>query len=257
MTRTAGACVALFLACAACGEDNVSDEQVTPPAAEGGAQSTGSTDAAASGSDAGPASAKPEASTTTDASSKPASDAGSTAPAKDAATKPQLDLMIPMASMQCGGSACDLGTKVCCESWSKGTGFGTTQSCVTRDECNKKYSRSGEQNRAIPHECDGKEDCSGGQVCCMYAAGMPLCDDITNCLNTINGPGGSGICADNDLCKVGSTQFIAEGVPLGVLACNDDVDCADRSNTSCKPEESNSATTGKGISARAYVKVCR
>jgi hypothetical protein len=258
MTRTAGVCVALLLACAACGEDAPEDPGAQG-SSESGVQPSEGHDASAPGSDAGLTGATAEASAS-EASTKPdvASDAGAQ-PAKDAAAKPNLDLHLPTASMQCGGKPCDTAVNVCCESWSKGSGFGTTQSCMTRDDCNKKYSRAGDQNRAIPHECDGKEDCSGGQVCCMYASGMPLCEfaDIGDCLNKIIGPGGSGICVDNDLCKLGSTQFVAEGVPLGVLACNDNVDCADRSDTSCQPEESNSLTTGKGVNARANVKVCR
>ena len=51
--------------------------------------------------------------------------------------------------------------------------------------------------------------------------------------------------------------MVAEGVPTGVLACNDDADCADRPDTRCQPEESGSLTTGMGVQARSYVKVCR
>jgi hypothetical protein len=94
----------------------------------------------------------------------------------------------------------------------------------------------------------------------MIAYSMPLCEfgqSLTDCLTMLKGPGGSGICADNDKCMLASTQFIAEGVPLGVLACNDDADCVDRPNTSCQPEQSNSITTGPGVQARSYVKVCR
>jgi hypothetical protein len=181
--------------------------------------------------------------------------------AKVDATRPPLVLEVPKSSIMCGTSACDTLTNVCCESWSASKGFATSRTCVTRQECYRTYEQAGDQNRAIPHECDGKEDCSGGQVCCMVADGMPLCElDVLldgMCTSKVFGPGGSGICADNPLCTLGSVQFIAAGVPLGVLACNDDGDCADRKGTTCQPEQDGSITTGRNVKARSYVKVCR
>lgn len=180
---------------------------------------------------------------------------------KDAA--PALVLEIPQSIVECGGSPCNTLDNVCCESWSKGMGFTGAQVCTTREACEKKYGRSGEQNRAVEHECDDKEDCSGGQVCCFYAYGQPLCElgDILMCVAKMTGPGGSRICADNDKCQICSSQdtcgFIGLGAPIGVLSCSDDGDCADRPGTSCQPEEDNSATTGQGIKARSYIKVCR
>ena len=267
MTRSASVRLALLLGCAASvlgcaesGDETPQDEfdaQVSADAG-GGPGQPATQDAAASspGTDA----QTPPAST--DAGAPPAarSDAGIDGMAtRDAATKPMLDLEIPTATVPCGGSPCDTLKNVCCESWSKGSGFGTTQSCMPRAMCYQKFARSGDQNRAIPYECDGKEDCSGGQVCCMVADSQPLCElaPIRECIMKLTGPGGSGICADNDQCMLGSTQFVAEGVPLGVLACNDDSDCADRPETRCQPEESDSLTTGKGVQARSYVKVCR
>lgn len=265
MTRTASACVALVLACAACGEDGGSDQDGLPsnPGAADSSTSAPTEDAQAPSLDAATSAGSQDSGTAAipDATANTTPDAsGSTKPEKDASvTRPPLTLEIPTATVPCGGKPCDTLTNVCCESWSKTGGFGATQACVTRDQCQKMFSRSGEQNRAIPHECDGKEDCSGGQVCCLYAPGMPLCElaDVSMCISKLYGPGGAGICTDNDKCKLGSTQFIAEGVPLGILACNDNVDCADRAGTSCQPEESNSISTGKGVTARSYLKVCR
>jgi hypothetical protein len=201
------------------------------------------------------------------AGSPPWVDAAMPAPAIDAGAKPDaarppLVLEVPKASVPCGSEACDTSIdKVCCESWSLDKGFGTSRTCVLRSKCNDTYQRVGEQNRAVPHECDGKEDCSGGQICCMVADGAPLCslDDVLAgmCISKVYGPGGAGICSDEKLCMLGSMQFVAEGVPLGVLACNDDSDCADRKGTSCQPEQDGSVTAGRGAKGRSYVKVCR
>jgi hypothetical protein len=262
MLRIARACVALTLLGVACGDGGEGEAPpVTSqpdPSQSGAAPSMPETGA--------PAPSMPEAGVSPVAEPVAPPEAGApdaTAPAaKPDAARPILVLDIPKASVPCGGMACDTSVdQVCCESWSVGTGFGSSQSCLTRMDCNRRYRRNGEQERAIPHECDGKEDCSGGQVCCMVADGMPLCDfaDALNgeCTSKVYGPGGSGICADNDLCKLGSTQLIALGVPLGVLACNDDSDCADRQGTKCQPEPDNSMTTGRGVKGRMHVKVCQ
>jgi hypothetical protein len=257
--------VALLLACAACGDDNENG-----PLAQSALDAMQADVSAASTPDAGSgASPAPSASdadvSPSDAGRPPAHDSGAAigldAGGKADAARPPLVLELPKANVMCGTSACDTLDNVCCESWSLNKGFGTSRTCVTRDACYKLFQRSGEQDRAIPHECDGKEDCSGGQVCCMVADGQPLCsfDDLTAgmCTSKVYGPGGSGICADDPLCMLGSIQFIAAGVPLGVLACNDDSDCQDRKGTTCQPEQDGSITTGKGIKARPYVKVCR
>jgi hypothetical protein len=261
MTRPASACVALLLACAACGEDASPRDQGLMPSDQMDATTSAPVEDA-QGLDGSTSATSQDAatSTTPEAGSAGGSDAGSsTKPEKDASMRPALVLEVPTSTVPCGGKPCDTLANVCCESWSKGTGFGATQSCVTRDQCQKMFSRSGEQNRAIPHECDGKEDCSGGQVCCLYAPGQPLCEfaDLAMCISKLFGPGGAGICVDDDKCKLGSTQFVAEGVPLGILACNDNADCADRAGTSCQAEESNSISTGKGVNARSHIKVCR
>lgn len=179
--------------------------------------------------------------------------------AVDGDSEPPLDLPIPIATVECGGSPCNTLDNVCCESWSKGSGFAGQLSCITRDACNKKYSRGGEQNRAVVHECDDKQDCSAGQVCCFYAYGQPLCElgDILECTTKLIGPGGSRICADNDACVLGSTQYVGDGAAIGELSCTADSDCEDRPGTSCQAEVSNSLTTGKSGAARSYIKVCR
>jgi hypothetical protein len=253
-----------MLVIAACGDGADAEQPIAP------VDMTTDT-APASRADAGVTPAPAE--TGLDASDS-AKDAGSASPAQDAApptpadvgskadaARPPLVLEVPKSSIMCGSTECDTLPNVCCESWSSGKGFGTSRTCITRDKCYDMYERAGEQNRAVPHECDGKEDCSGGQVCCMVADGQPLCslDDALSgtCTSKVYGPGGSGICADNALCMLGSIQFIAAGVPLGVLACNDDSDCADRKGTTCQPEQDGSITTGTGIKARSYVKVCR
>lgn len=265
MLRIARACVALTLLSVACGDGGegegppATSQQPDPSVPGSGPLAMPEAGAPAPTPEAGiPPVSEPAPPAPTDAGAPEAA----TPAAKPDAARPILILEIPKASVPCGGTACDTSVdKVCCESWSVGTGFGASQSCLTRMECNQRYRRNGEQERAIPHECDGKEDCSGGQVCCMVADGQPLCDfgDALNgeCNSKVYGPGGSGICADNNLCKLGSTQLIALGVPLGVLACNDDSDCADRQGTKCQPEPENSMTTGRGVKGRPHVKVCQ
>ncbi len=271
MLRIARACVALTLLSVACGDGGEGEAPpVTqqPSNSQTGAPSGTATDAAAPAPVDPPGMVEAGVTPVPGAPVAAATPADAGAPeaaapaAKPDAARPILVLTIPKASVPCGGMECDTSVdKVCCESWSVDTGFGATQSCLTRMECQMRFRRNGEQNRAIPHECDGKEDCSGGQACCMVADGMPLCDfgDALNgeCTSKVYGPGGSGICADSNLCKLGSTQLIALGVPLGVLACNDDSDCADRAGTKCQPEPDNSITTGRGGKGRKHVKVCQ
>jgi hypothetical protein len=186
---------------------------------------------------------------------EPAQDAGAT---QDSG-RPKPILTVPTSSVPCGGNPCDTLANVCCESWST-TGFGTEQSCIPRMECNRKYSRDDlASNRVVPHACDGMEDCPAGQACCFIADGLPLCDfeNILECNAKVYGPGGGRICADADKCVIGGIEFIGEGVPLGVLSCNDDADCQPRAGTSCQPEQDNTITTGRGVKARSYIKVCR
>jgi hypothetical protein len=186
---------------------------------------------------------------------QPAEDAGTT---QDSG-RPKPMLTLPGSSVPCGGNPCDTLLNVCCESWST-TGFGMAQSCVTRMECNRMYSRNDlASNRVVPHTCDGMEDCPVGHACCFIADGLPLCDfeNILECNAKVYGPGGGRICAEADKCVLGGIEFIGEGVPLGVLSCNDDADCQPRAGTSCQPEQDNTITTGRGVMARSYIKVCR
>jgi hypothetical protein len=266
MSRFARTYVALLLTSAACGDDGEAAPVMAPNGM--GMESAPVVSADAGGTPAAPASQGtndpapiPDAAAPATADASPAAPAVDAGPKPDAA-RPPLVLEVPKASVPCGSAPCDTSVdNVCCESWSLDKGFGSSRTCVTRDKCYDTYERAGEQNRAIPHECDGKEDCSGGQVCCMVADGQPLCslDDVFNgmCISKVYGPGGSGICTDDKLCMLGSTQFVAAGVPLGVLACNDDSDCADRKGTTCQPEQDGSITAGRGAKGRSYVKVCR
>jgi hypothetical protein len=238
----------LTLASAACGgTDGASPIASASPDAGGVPGVDGavaSADAAAAGNDAG---------------TRPPVDAAvapdSASPQADAA--PPLVLEIPRSEVSCGGASCDTLESVCCSSWSKGVGFGSEESCVKREDCYRKYSRSGETNRAVTRECDGKEDCSGGQICCVYADGQPLFENFLDPTNLL-GPGGSTICADEVDCTYNNQgTFVSQGIPLGEIECNDDDDCSDRDGTSCLPEQDGSHSTGAGITARAEVKVCR
>lgn len=248
MQPIARLCAVLLIAATACGGD---DEEAPRIPGGGGADSSTNGDGGGNDADSG--------SYDWDSGQSTPEDAGKS----DAATSndggPTLDLEIPKAIVECNGQPCDVLENVCCESWGKGMGFKGELSCITRDACNKKYSRSGEQNRAVTHECDDKSDCSAGQVCCFYAYGQPLCElgDILECTTKMVGPGGSRICADNDACQLGSVQYIGDGAPIGELSCLTDADCADRPGKTCQSEQDNSITTGKASKARSYVKVCR
>jgi hypothetical protein len=253
MRRIASLRVALLLSAPlwllACGEDNGE----TPVLPSGGAH-----DAAIDPSSSSPDPTPPARDAETSADASDGKDAGQEAGAGSKADAgPVLTLEIPKAEVSCGASACATLDNVCCESWSKDAGFAGQRSCITREQCNREHTRSGEQNRAVVHECDGKEDCSGGQVCCFYAYGAPLCElaDLLECTTKLTGPGGSRSCADNDGCKLGTV--IVGGTALGLLSCTEDSDCQDRPGTRCQAEQDDSATTGKGAKARSYVKVCR
>jgi hypothetical protein len=181
-------------------------------------------------------------------------------PSNDASAPPVLT--VPTSSVDCGGSACNALTNVCCEAWSIGTGFSGQQMCATRDACRQAYPFdvfNPDANRVVTHMCDGKEDCAAGQVCCFYMEGRPICDaiDPAMCFANLMGPGAGRICAEEAKCQQGAFEFVGEGLPLGVLSCNDDGDCQARPGTSCQPEPDGSLTTGTSIKARAHVKVCR
>lgn len=260
MLRIAHVCVALLFASAACGDGADGDPSAEPSGSDAGnalgGDSAAETDGANGQATTDAAVPQDTGSSAPDAAgSKPDSDAGGSKP--DA--RVPLVLEIPKADMTCGKSSCDLLANVCCESWSVGKGFPDDRSCITREKCLDEFERVGDQNRAVTHECDGKEDCSGGLACCLVAEGAPNCafDDIAMCTSKVIGPGGGGVCADATQCVLGSTRFIAPGVPLGILACNDDSDCEDRPETRCQPEQDNSLSTGVGVKARSYVKVCR
>jgi len=189
-----------------------------------------------------------------------ANDAGVDArPGSGSDAEPPLELEVPASIVECDGTPCDTLHNVCCGSWSRSSGFNPSLSCVPIGECNKKFQRVGNDNRSVSHECDGKEDCFPGHVCCFYAYGAPLCElgDLLECTTKMYGPGGSRICSENDACKLGETGYIGDGAPIGTLSCNVDNDCSDRPGTSCQPELNNSDTTGKGVRARSYIKVCR
>jgi hypothetical protein len=257
-------CLVGLLACAACapadeGTDSTNsaapDSSVTAsnPVADAAtniAPAANTADAgASSGADA--AVTKPN----TDGGAGTARDASVTDAAE--AMVPALVLEVPTSTVTCGGEACDTLANVCCSSWSKASGFTDAESCVVRSDCYKKFGRAGDSNRAVTRECDGKEDCSAGQVCCVYADGMPLFTDYLNPVDLL-GPGGSTICADAMDCVYNNrSTFIANGIALGEFECNDNTDCADRPGTTCQAEVDNSHSTGAGVKARPRVKVCR
>lgn len=180
---------------------------------------------------------------------------------------PPLVIEIPIASVPCGASACEIRNgNVCCDYWQR-AGFGNVPMCIHEDDClltgplddKGLYTQSEDPlwsgldpKRAVVSRCDGAEDCAAGQVCCYVREGMPLPDGL---LSTVwVGPGAGRQCMDAEAClAIAATN----GVPTGVLSCNDDDDCRKADGTRCLPEQDNSPTTGKNVKARPDYKVCR
>jgi hypothetical protein len=178
---------------------------------------------------------------------------------------PPLVIDLPVASVPCGASACEIRNgNVCCDYWQR-SGFGNVPMCIHEDKCLRTspfdsglYFQSEDPlwtgrdpKRAVVSRCDGAEDCSVGQVCCYVREGAPIPDGLST--NWI-GPGAGRQCMDAKDCLA---VVATNGVPTGVLSCNDDDDCRAASGTRCLPEEDNSPTTGKNVKARPDYKVCR
>ncbi len=178
---------------------------------------------------------------------------------------PNLDIVIPLAKVPCGATECEIrDDKLCCGGWDPTSGF-TAETCITDDACfwtpNAEEGFDDEglysmtiggslvKPRGLTSTCDGAEDCKPGQVCCYVRIGVPL-----GSFPNWTGPGAGRQCMDADTCM---DLGAANGVPPGVLSCNDDTDCALAAGTTCQPEQANTATTGANVKARANYKVCR
>jgi len=178
----------------------------------------------------------------------------------------ELDIQIPLAKVPCGNSECAIREDhLCCGGWDPVTGF-TAEMCITEDACfwtpNAEELLDDEglysmtiggsliKPRGVSSTCDGAEDCKPGQACCYVRIGFPLGTPPNNW----TGPGAGRQCMDPDTCL---DIAAANGVPTGVLSCNDDTDCAFAAGTTCQPEQDNTATTGANVKARANYKVCR
>jgi hypothetical protein len=188
-------------------------------------------------------------------------------------TPGDLDITIPLAKVPCGKSECAIrDDKICCGGWDPGTGFlpnGSSvveEMCVTDDACfwtpNAEEGFDDEglysmtlggplvgKPRGVSSSCDGSEDCKETQVCCYVRVGVPMGSP-----DAWTGPGAGRQCMDLKNCMDVGT---ANGVPTGVVSCNDDGDCAMVAGTKCQPEQDNTATTGANVKARANYKVCR
>jgi hypothetical protein len=250
-------CVALALLFGACGDGGESGSTLN---------GTGSNDAAAlAPGDAAlpvvpPASNLPQQ----DASTLPptaVSDAGTGGPvlivpdagsAHDAGT---IVITIPTRTVSCGGSDCTTtNNKTCCQGWSKDVGFMGTPTCTTNAACTSDHPMFGDTNRAVVNDCDEPSDCSAGQICCFVRYGAPVTSDLFSA--DIVGPGASRLCAELSACNAGMSQISGiAGIPVGIQACKTSADCKD--GTQCVPESNDSATTGKGVMARAGVMVCK
>ncbi|MFT3928373.1 MAG: hypothetical protein QM778_37945 [Myxococcales bacterium] len=173
-----------------------------------------------------------------------------------------LDIEIPLAKVQCGNSECAIKEDfMCCDGWNVLSGFKNQPKCITEDACTITptldepddpglyYIVGTLVDRAITSTCDGREDCKDSQVCCYVRQGSPI-----GSLDHWSGPGAGRQCMDLDAClDVGA----ANGVPTGVLSCNDNDDCQKAPGKTCQPEQDKSVTTGDAASARPGYKVCR
>ena len=100
----------------------------------------------------------------------------------------------PVAGIACGATVCEVGTQACCARFMPGLGH--DYRCIPRgDPC----SGGGVAN------CDGPEDCSGGEICCLLIDVFATSPDV--------------ICADAAWCGEGST--VGSGFP----ACHSGDDC--------------------------------
>jgi hypothetical protein len=163
---------------------------------------------------------------------------------------------IPTRSVVCGGSECTTtDNRVCCQAWSRGTGFEGSPTCTARTVCEAEHSLfEGETNRAVMSECDEPGDCGGGQVCCFARYGRPVTPDFLS--SEVIGPGAGRLCMSLATCNGGMLSFSGVlGVPVGMVACKTAADCA--GNGSCMPEAAGGLTTGMGGSPRPGVMICR
>lgn len=252
----ARSCFALWLLASACGDDS--------PMAAGTA--TQNSDAAvAIQLDASPVATPVTSAPVSEAGAQQpvvsvTPDAGSVAPPVVADAGVVRDagpivITIPTRSVACGGSECTTtNNKTCCQAWSKDVGFMGSASCTTNAACTSDHTMFGDTNRAVVNDCDEPSDCSGGQICCFVRYGAPVTADLFSA--DIVGPGASRLCMELSACNAGMTQITGvAGIPVGVQACKVAGDCKD--GTQCVPETNDSATTGKGGSARAGVMVCK
>jgi hypothetical protein len=182
--------------------------------------------------------------------------------AADGDDDPPLVIDIPLAKVACGASSCDIRDgNVCCESWTT-SGFGSESMCIEEPACVRssiideglypEYYDPFDANRAVVSRCDGAEDCGAGQICCYVRQGVPIPESLGS-FNWV-GPGAGRQCMFVEDCIAVAA---ANGVPTGLVSCNDDDDCAKLDGKSCQPEQNNSASTGKDVMARDGFKVCR
>ena len=180
----------------------------------------------------------------------PESDAGT--PGTGGPTDP----VIVQPKVACPGAESCVTTDgfVCCESWAE-AGFGAP-SCKAESACGNMgggFGGSGEPD--VASECDGPEDCGGGQVCCFNMQNMP------NIFGS--GPGLGRECTTFSTCNEG--QGGLEFGFQGVMSCNTDADCnldttgdgtPDRMLGTCQQESADDITAA-GASPRAHVKLCK
>jgi hypothetical protein len=164
-------------------------------------------------------------------------------------------ITIPTRSVPCGGSDCTTtSNRTCCQGWSMGTGFEGTPTCTTQAACTSDHAFMDTTNRIVMSDCDEASDCGGGQICCFVRYGMPVFADLFS--SDVVGPGASRLCLDLAACNAGAGSISGVlGVPVGVVACKSNADCKDFGT--CQPETNDSSTTGKGVTARPGVMVCR
>jgi hypothetical protein len=159
---------------------------------------------------------------------------------------------IPVRKIMCGSSECQTtDNRVCCESWSKATGFDKEPMCIAEATCTQTYNQyTGDTGRAVLSVCEGAEDCPVGQVCCFYTTGMPVFESLIDFTRV--GPGAGRSCMTLADCNSDTLG----GDPVGLVACSKDEDCSAAGGT-CQPELAASVTTGKNGKPRPNVKVCR
>lgn len=122
----------------------------------------------------------------------------------DLASAPDLT-MLDFSGISCGSATCDPASQDCCL---VASGAGFSQMCMPRGTCSTDGGAS--------IMCDGPEDCSGGNSCCISIGGMAGDAGVT-------GGGGSSMCSMG--CGKAQASFGGGAFAITTKLCHTKADC--------------------------------